>query len=122
MADLIRGKPAVRTPCADNLSPGSRSSSPKDRLPDGHANVAVLPFASAWSVVVSSSRNAVAGLTQADTKGNRINGQGFAPHASNTFLHAPHHPVLALATQDLSMIDTPDALLVAASRHVDQEE
>ena len=91
-------------------------------MPDGHANLAVLPFASAWSVVVSSSRNAVAGLTQADTQGNRINGQGFAPHASNTFLHAPHHPVLALATQDLSMIDTPDALLVAASSHVEQGE
>ena len=64
----------------------------------------------------------MAGLTQADTQGNRINGQGFAPQASNTILHALHHPVLALATQDLSMIDTPDALLVAASSHVEQGE
>jgi mannose-1-phosphate guanylyltransferase/mannose-6-phosphate isomerase len=53
-----------------------------------HANVAVLPFASAWSDV--GSWNAVAELTHADGQGNRINGQGFALYADNTFVHAPH--------------------------------
>jgi mannose-1-phosphate guanylyltransferase/mannose-6-phosphate isomerase len=33
--------------------------------------------------------------------------------ARNTFIHAPHRPVVALGTQDLLIIDTPDALLVA---------
>lgn len=33
--------------------------------------------------------------------------------ASNTFVHAPHRPVVALGTQDLLIIDTPDAVLVA---------
>ncbi len=64
----------------------------------------------------------MASLTQADAQGNRINGQVFVPHASNTFLYALHHPVLALATQNISMIDTPDALLVVASSHVEQGE
>jgi len=33
--------------------------------------------------------------------------------ARNTFIHAPHRPVVALGTQDLLIIDTPDAVLVA---------
>ena len=83
-----------------------------------HTNVAVLPFDSAWSDV--GSWDAIADLTPADAQGNRINGQGFALFANNTFVHAPHRPVVVLGTQDLLIIDTPDALLVAASSHVEQ--
>jgi mannose-1-phosphate guanylyltransferase/mannose-6-phosphate isomerase len=83
-----------------------------------HANVAMLPFASAWSDV--GSWNAVADLTPADAQGNRLHGQGFALHANNTFVHAPHRPVVVLGTQDLLVIDTPDAVLIAASSHVEQ--
>ena len=62
-----------------------------------HANVAMLPFASAWSDV--GSWNAVADLTPADAQGNRLHGQGFALQSSNTFVHAPHRPVVVLGTQ-----------------------
>ena len=95
-----------------------RSESIDYAVMEHHANVAVLPFASAWSDV--GSWNAVADLTPADAQGNRIHGQGFALHANNTFVHAPHRPVVVLGTQDLVVIDTPDALLVAASSHVEQ--
>jgi mannose-1-phosphate guanylyltransferase/mannose-6-phosphate isomerase len=78
----------------------------------------MLPFASAWSDV--GSWNAVADLTPADAQGNRLHGQGFALHSSNTFVHAPHRPVVVLGTQDLLVIDTPDAVLIAASSHVEQ--
>ena len=78
-----------------------------------HANVAILPFASAWSDV--GSWNAVAELTPADVQGNRLHGQGFALHSSNTFVPAPHRPVVALGTHDLLVVDTPDALLFAAT-------
>jgi mannose-1-phosphate guanylyltransferase/mannose-6-phosphate isomerase len=49
-----------------------------------HANVVVLPFASAWSDV--GNWNAVADLTPTDAQGSRIHGhgQGFALHANNT--------------------------------------
>jgi mannose-1-phosphate guanylyltransferase/mannose-6-phosphate isomerase len=67
-----------------------RSESIDYAVMEHHANVAVLPFASAWSDV--GSWNAVADLTPADAQGNRIHGQGFALHASNTFVHAPHRP------------------------------
>jgi mannose-1-phosphate guanylyltransferase/mannose-6-phosphate isomerase len=39
--------------------------------------------------------------------------------ASQTYIHAPHRPVVALGTRDLIIIDTPDALLVAARSHVE---
>ena len=95
-----------------------RSESIDYAVMEHHTNVAVLPFASAWSDV--GSWNAVADLTPADAQGNRIHGQGFTLQSSNTFVHAPHRPVVTLGTQDLIIIDTPDALLVAASSHVEQ--
>jgi mannose-1-phosphate guanylyltransferase/mannose-6-phosphate isomerase len=95
-----------------------RSESIDYAVMEHHSNVVVLPFASAWSDV--GSWNAVAELTQADAQGNRIHGQGFALHSNNTFLHAPYRPVVVLGAQNLFIIDTPDALLVAASSHAEQ--
>ncbi|GAB4203189.1 MAG: mannose-1-phosphate guanylyltransferase/mannose-6-phosphate isomerase [Tibeticola sp.] len=83
-----------------------------------HDDIAVVPFQGAWSDV--GSWNAVADLTEADADGNRIAGQGLAERACNTFIHAPHRPVVALGTRDLLIIDTPDALLVAARDHAEQ--
>ena len=95
-----------------------RSESIDYAVMEHHANVAVVPFASAWSDV--GSWNAVADLTPADPMGNRVDGQGHVLHASNTYVHAPHRPVVALGTQDLLIVDTPDALLVAHKDHVEQ--
>jgi mannose-1-phosphate guanylyltransferase/mannose-6-phosphate isomerase len=39
--------------------------------------------------------------------------------ATNTFVHAPHRTVVALGTQNLLIIDTPDALLVAHKDHAE---
>jgi mannose-1-phosphate guanylyltransferase/mannose-6-phosphate isomerase len=83
-----------------------------------HTNVAVLPFRGQWSDV--GSWNAVADLTPAGADGNRVQGQGWTHGARNTFIHAPHRPVVALGTQDLLIIDTPDAVLVADRRSAEQ--
>jgi mannose-1-phosphate guanylyltransferase/mannose-6-phosphate isomerase len=80
--------------------------------------VAVVPFKGAWSDV--GSWNAVAALSPADEAGNRINGQGLAVQANNTYINAPHRPVVALGTSDLVIIDTPDAILVASVDKVEQ--
>ena len=95
-----------------------RSESIDYAVMEHHHNVAVLPFTSAWSDV--GSWNAVAELSAPDAQGNRIHGQGLAMGAHNTFVHAPHRPVVALGTQDLLIVDTPDALLVAHSSQVEQ--
>jgi len=76
-----------------------------------HHDACVLPFKGQWSDVGSWS--AVADLQPADGEGNRVHGQGLAHRARNTFVHAPHRPVVALGTDDLLIIDTPDAVLVA---------
>jgi mannose-1-phosphate guanylyltransferase/mannose-6-phosphate isomerase len=77
-----------------------------------HTGLVVFPFVGAWSDVGSWS--AAAELTAADASGNRVAGQGRVVRCSGTFIHAPHRPVVALGVQDLMIVDTPDALLVAA--------
>ena len=94
-----------------------RSQSIDYAVMEHHANVAVVPFTGAWSDV--GSWNAVANLTPADPAGNRISGKGLALQARETYIHAPHRPVVALGTQDLLIIDTPDALLVVARSHAE---
>ncbi len=81
-------------------------------------NVAVVPFAGQWSDV--GSWNAVAELAPADAQGNRIDGQGFVHNAQHTYIHAPHRPVVALGTDNLLIIDTADALLVANADQAEQ--
>jgi len=76
-----------------------------------HPNIAVFPFSGAWSDV--GSWNAAAELTEADESGNRVTGSGTALNCKDTFVFAPHRPVVALGTSNLLIIDTPDALLVA---------
>ena len=80
--------------------------------------VAVIPFKGAWSDV--GSWNAVAALSPADQSGNRISGQGLAVQSTNTYINAPHRPVVALGTSDLVIVDTLDAVLVATSEKVEQ--
>jgi len=81
-------------------------------------DVTVIPFNGQWSDV--GSWNAVADLTEADQESNRIYGQGIAHLSRNTYIHASHRPVVALGTEDLLIIDTPDAVLVAHRDHAEQ--
>lgn len=88
-----------------------RSQSIDYAVMEKHHDVCVLPFQGQWSDV--GSWNAVADLAEPDADNNRVHGQGVVHDARNTFVHAPHRPVVALGTRDLLIIDTPDALLVA---------
>ena len=94
-----------------------RSESIDYAVMEHYADVAVVPFGGAWSDV--GSWNAVADLTAPDANGNRIEGQGLTIDATQTYINSPHRQVVALGTQDLIIIDTPDALLVAARSHVE---
>ena len=95
-----------------------RSQSIDYAVLEQHDQVVVVPFQGQWSDV--GSWNAVADLTPADAEGNRIVGQGHALVARNTYIHAPHRPVVALGTEDLLIVDTPDALLVAHRGHAER--
>jgi mannose-1-phosphate guanylyltransferase/mannose-6-phosphate isomerase len=74
------------------------------------SQVSVVPFKGQWSDV--GSWNAVASLTSPDIDGNRVVGSGIVLKSKNTFIHAPNRTVVALGTDNLLIVDTPDALLV----------
>ncbi len=97
---------------------GCRSESIDYAVLEKHDRVVVVPFAGAWSDV--GSWNAVAELQPADADGNRTSGHAVTLQARNTFVHAPHRPVVALGTEDLVIIDTQDAVLVARADSVEQ--
>ncbi len=95
-----------RAPLAD-----CRSESIDYAVMEHHKDIAVFPFGSQWSDV--GSWNAVADMAPADGDGNRIEGHGIAVGCSQVYLHAPHRCVVALGLQDVVVVDTPDAVLVA---------
>jgi mannose-1-phosphate guanylyltransferase / mannose-6-phosphate isomerase len=95
-----------------------RSQSIDYAVMEKYHNICVLPFQCQWSDI--GSWNAVAELSEPDEDHNRVHGQGVVHGARNTFVHAPHRPVVALGTQDLLIIDTPDALLVAHCESAEQ--
>lgn len=97
---------------------GCRSESIDYAVLEKSRSVAVVPYAGQWSDV--GSWNAVAALSSADADGNRNHGQGHFLDAQNTFVHAPHRPIVALGTTDLIIIDTPDAVMVVASTHAEK--
>jgi mannose-1-phosphate guanylyltransferase/mannose-6-phosphate isomerase len=95
-----------------------RSQSIDYAVMEVHADVAVIPFEGQWSDV--GSWNTVASLHEADINENRVHGNGFTHKATQTFIHAPHRPVVALGTKNLLIVDTPDAVLVADCDHAEQ--
>jgi len=95
-----------------------RSESIDYAVLEKHSDIAVVKFDGAWSDV--GSWNAVANLYPADDSGNRLSGMASAMNARNTFVHAPIRPVVALGTEDLIIVDTQDAVLVASAAFAEQ--
>ena len=91
-----------------------------ERLPDisvdyavieRSARVAMVPASFEWSDI--GSWRAVSELVAPDTEGNRIVGRAIALDTSNTFIQSAHRLTAAIGVQDLLIVDTEDALLVA---------
>ncbi|MDB5731264.1 MAG: cpsB, partial [Variovorax sp.] len=85
-----------------------------------HDNIATVHFTGAWSDV--GNWHAAAQLTPPDAEGNRLTGEASALNSRNTCVRAPLRPVVALGTDDLIIIDTPDAVLVASAQGIGQIE
>ena len=82
------------------------------------ARVAMVPASFEWSDI--GSWRAVSELVAPDAEGNRIVGRAIALDTSNTFIQSAHRLTAAVGVQDLLIVDTEDALLVAhASRAQD---
>jgi mannose-1-phosphate guanylyltransferase/mannose-6-phosphate isomerase len=87
-----------------------RSESVDYAVMEHHRNVVVFPFAGLWSDV--GSWNAVADMAEPDLNGNRVTGRGMVIGGRNNFVHALGRRVVTLGTENLIVIDTPDAVLV----------
>ncbi len=79
-------------------------------------NVAVVRGSFDWSDV--GSWQAVSNLVPADDAGNRSQGEHVAIDTRGTYIHAEERVVAAIGVENLVIVDTPDALLVAHRDHL----
>ena len=75
------------------------------------SNVAVVPCSIGWSDIGSWS--ALGDLTPADKEGNRIQGEALLYDVHNCFIQSNQRIVGGVGINNLIIIDTPDAILVA---------
>lgn len=75
------------------------------------ANAAVVPCNIGWSDI--GSWDAIGELSTADEQGNRVDGQAILHDVANCYIQSKERMVAAVGINNLVIIDTPDALLVA---------
>ena len=90
-------------------------SSPSDSidyaLMEKSDNVVVVPLDAQWNDIGSWS--ALHDIGTKDSNGNVIQGDVFTEDTTNTYIHANHHMVATIGVQDLVIVDTPNATLIA---------
>lgn len=74
-------------------------------------HVAVVPCSIGWSDI--GSWTALSDLSEANTEGNRIEGEALLCDVTNCYIRSKDRMVGAVGIENLLIIDTPDALLVA---------
>ena len=74
-------------------------------------NVAVVPCSIGWSDIGSWA--ALGDLTEPDSRGNRVEGEAILHEVANCYIQSNERLVGAVGVNNLIIIDTPDALLVA---------
>ncbi|HJV25547.1 MAG TPA: mannose-1-phosphate guanylyltransferase/mannose-6-phosphate isomerase [Aromatoleum sp.] len=98
------------------LDPDSFGKVPEDSIDyavmEKSRRVAVVPCDIGWSDIGSWS--ALGDLTAADDQGNRVEGEALLHDVSNCSIRSNERLVGAVGVHDLIIVDTPDALLVAA--------
>ncbi|WP_173236675.1 mannose-1-phosphate guanylyltransferase/mannose-6-phosphate isomerase [Legionella antarctica] len=79
-------------------------------------SMAVVPCSIGWSDI--GSWNALGDLTEPDAQGNRIEGEALVHDVTNCYILSKERMVGAVGLDNLIIIDTPDALLVADKSRV----
>lgn len=75
------------------------------------SKMAVIPFTGAWSDV--GSWKTLSQLAEPDESNNKIKGSGYLYNSQNSYIHAGERLVVGVGLQDMVVVDTPDAVLVA---------
>ncbi|MFZ5956780.1 mannose-1-phosphate guanylyltransferase/mannose-6-phosphate isomerase [Pseudomonas knackmussii] len=77
--------------------------------------VATVPCDLGWSDI--GSWNALSELTAEDSNGNRFEGEVLSHGAHNNYVQSPERLAALVGVQNLIVVDTPDALLIAHKEH-----
>ena len=90
-------------------------SSPSDSidyaLMERSSNVVVVPLNARWNDIGSWAT--LHDISVKDHNGNAIQGDVFTEETTNSYIHANHHIVATIGVQDLIIVDTPNATLIA---------
>jgi len=78
----------------------------------------MIPLDAGWNDVGSWS--ALWGVTEKDAAGNAVHGDVLAFDSRNSFIHAEHRLVTVVGVDDLIVIETNDAVMVAAKDRVQE--
>jgi mannose-1-phosphate guanylyltransferase/mannose-6-phosphate isomerase len=81
-------------------------------------NVVVVPLDAQWNDIGSWS--ALHDIGTKDSNGNVIQGDVFTEETTNTYINANHHMVATIGVQDLVIVDTPNATLIATKDKVQE--
>ncbi len=84
-------------------------------LMERSSKVATVPCDIGWSDI--GSWNAVSELTAADENGNRFEGEVLTHGSSNNYVNSEGRLTALVGVEDLLVIDTPDAILIAHKDH-----
>ncbi|GAA0574176.1 mannose-1-phosphate guanylyltransferase/mannose-6-phosphate isomerase [Caenispirillum bisanense] len=76
------------------------------------ARAAVVPCDIGWSDI--GSWTSLGDLNEADARGNRVEGEALLKDTENCYIRSEERLIGAVGVRDLIIVDTPDALLVAA--------
>jgi len=88
-----------------------RSESIDYAVMEHHTDIFMVPFDAQWSDVGSWS--ALSDLSLKDDKGNQIVGEALQFDSRNTYINSQQKMVVTLGVENLLVINTPDALLIA---------
>lgn len=97
------------------MEPKSFARVPEDSIDyavlEKSRNVAVVPCSIGWSDIGSWA--AISELSRPDSNGNRVEGEALLHDVDNCYLMSQDRIIGAVGVENLIVIDTPDALLVA---------
>jgi len=82
------------------------------------AEVAVVPCNIGWNDI--GSWNALGDLTPPDSRGNRVLGNAMLQDTDNCYIYGSERVIGAVGIENLIIVDTADALLVASRDHAQQ--
>ena len=132
LEELERFQPAILAACRKALAGGQQdmhftrvdaeafAACPEDSIDyavmEKTADAAMVPLNAGWSDIGSWS--ALWDVSEKNAEGNVLRGDVLAHATRNTYVHAEHRLVATVGVEDLVVVETKDAILVAHKDHV----